>query len=575
MTPRKKAFIFAVALAVALPRAAVIAQGEPESPAEEKPAEDSALAVGGEPESPAVVGPPAPVLDPRQQAVRAAAEASGAEVLRFYDGRDYALAWTSHATLVALNDAAWKVGSEGIPRTLIGIREFREAMDANPGDAIGAVAARDVAATELALRYINWMREGVADPTKLHPKWERVEVDPDGVAFLSEALARPPGEFAEALGAAIRTDAPYMALKEALIRYRKIKDDGGWERTAEPDEPVKVGDPYPDAVALRTRLQVEGDLAAEVVPARVRTDPETRDPLYDEETAEAVKVFQIRHGIEPDGILGPQTVSELNVSASARERSLEINLERMRWMPAEMDDRYVIVNIARSALAAYAGGELVTTMRVIVGEQGGDRHTPVFHNAIEYLIFRPYWNIPVGIAKEEIVPKQRADWGYFGRNHYEIVPGYGAAPGAGVAVTGATLAAADSGSLFVRQKPGKHNALGLIKFIFPNDSAVYLHDTSAPSLFQRTNRDFSHGCVRVEQPAELGAWALGGDGIWSPAKISQMMNDESVHNKQINLEAPLPVYLVYWTASIDENGTIHFDQDIYGHDPKTAAAMGM
>ncbi len=516
-----------------------------------------------------------PAHDPLQAALKVEAESAGGAVLEFYQDRGFSSAWEVMVRRDALNQATWDTGSEGISRTQMDIRSFRDRLKSHPGNDPAAVAARDVATTRFALRYIGWMRHGIVNPVDLHPKWQAIALDQDDVGFLAAALAKPPGEFATELAKAIRNDPTTEALRTALRRYEAIEAEGGWQRIAEPEEAVEPGAPYAEVAQLRARLQVEGDLAADAVPARVERDPESREAIYDEETAEGLRAFQIRHGIEPDGILGPETVGELNIPVTARVRALIVNLERLRWMPLAMPERCVVVNIPRSKLTAYSGGAVATTMRVIVGEKEDGRHTPVFHSDIEYLIFRPYWNIPVGIAREEIVPNQRVDPGYFSRNNYEIVPGYGSGSRAALPATGGNLSAAAAGSLFVRQRPGDGNALGLIKFIFPNDSAVYLHDTSARSLFQRTDRDFSHGCVRVEHPEELGAWALEDNGIWPAVAVRQKMNDETVHSEQVNLKHPLPVYLVYWTASVGTDGLVYFDQDIYDHDFKTAQAMGM
>ena len=341
------------------------------------------------------------------------------------------------------------------------------------------------------------------------------------------------------------------------------------ESLPDPGKILKVGDSYAGVGLLRARLRAEGDLpetASRVVPL-----------TYDAETAKAVEAFQFRHGIDPDGVIGPQTLTELNGPVSHRISALMVNLERLRWLPdpeISSDAPRIEVNIAESSLRMYRGRRRVETLRVIVGKKG-EHQTPIFHGKIRHLIFRPYWNVPASIARKEIGPIATDDPDYLVRNNYEIVPAFGVAPSAALPIHEGTVAAMIQGRYSLRQASGPKNALGLVKFIFPNDSAVYLHDTPNRTLFDRTDRDFSHGCVRVSNPARLAEFTLEANGDWAFDRIDRALNDKTRPNHQVNLAESIPVYLTYRTVAILDDGRVRFDQDIYEHDRPLRARLGL
>jgi murein L,D-transpeptidase YcbB/YkuD len=286
---------------------------------------------------------------------------------------------------------------------------------------------------------------------------------------------------------------------------------------------------------------------------------------------EAVKAFQRRHGLEPDGVIGRDTVAMLDVSMAHRVRQIELAMERMRWLPAMSDRPVVFVNVPLFRLWASdpRTGEEPLRMNVVVGKSV-DHMTPIFVDQMEYVIFRPYWNPPYSITVKEIVPQARRDPAYLDRQNMEIVASGedGAEP---LPATPENLSGVLAGRLRLRQKPGPRNSLGLAKFIFPNADNIYMHGTPAQALFSRARRDFSHGCIRLEDPARLAEWILRDQPEWTRAKIDAAMQAE--RPTRVNLKPPLPVVLFYDTVHVNSDGVVFFVNDIYGDDRQLDAAL--
>ncbi len=487
------------------------------------------------------------------QAIRAQVTKEGGAIAAWYKSRGYVPVWSGER-LGGLAEFIQGMDAHGLKPELFQFQKW-DSYWRNPDQSPDTRASVDIGTTKLALFTIQSLAYGFVNPADVHPKWKELTRKPSAYDFLNAAINE---ESPDRLGKYLLSkvppqDARYREMIKTLARYRKIDSYGGWRNLAATAAPAGPGSTYPQIALLRSRLQAEGDLPPSSGKFRGKT--------IDRQMGEAIKSFQFRHGIDPDGYIGKGTLTELNIPVSARINTLIINIDRLRWMPRTYEQAdHIEVNIAEGALRVYDGGRRVTTMPVIVGVKG-QHQTPVFHGDMKYLVFRPFWNIPLSIAKSEIVPKALADPAYMTTHHYEIYTRKGILPN-----TEANLNKAASGRLNIRQRGGPDNSLGLVKFIFPNDSSVYLHDTDRPELFKAPDRDFSHGCVRVARPAELADIVLRRNGGWSIEDIRAAMNDESRPDRKEDLKRSMPVYLIYWTSMIMGDDRLRFDQDIYGHD---------
>jgi murein L,D-transpeptidase YcbB/YkuD len=288
--------------------------------------------------------------------------------------------------------------------------------------------------------------------------------------------------------------------------------------------------------------------------------------VYDEATRAGVARFQRRHGLTADGVIGSATAKALQVPLSWRVRQIELALERLRWLPDLSRERLIAVNIPMFQLWAWdrvpSHDPPALTMSVIVG-RSLDSRTPVFAERMQYVVFQPYWNVPLSILQNELLPQIRRDPGYLARENMEIVDGAGDhAPV--LAGTTDDIARLGTGNVRVRQRPGPENALGLVKFMFPNRNDVYMHDTPARVLFGRARRDLSHGCIRVQDPVALANWVLGSDRTWTRERIVAAMN--GTPNRRVDLPQPVQVVIFYTTAAALPDGTVQFADDLYGQD---------
>jgi murein L,D-transpeptidase YcbB/YkuD len=377
----------------------------------------------------------------------------------------------------------------------------------------------------------------------------------------------------DALGAGLTRMRPqdegYDALRRELGRMREIVAHGGWPEVPAGRQ-LKPGDSDSPArlEALRQRLRVEGFLSADsnatVTSAPDTTASRTRDTsasrpararpravasgpgVYDKTLSSAVEAFQARHGINVDGMLGEETVKSMNLPATYRAAQIAANLERYRWLPRNLGSRYILVNVPEFKLQAFDSGQKKLEMKVIVGAEYEDRATPVFSDSMEFVIFRPYWNVTDQIAAKEYWPKIQSDPELLARENMEVVN--------------------DHGKQRIRQRPGPKNALGLVKFMFPNDFNIYLHDTPNGSLFNKDVRAFSHGCIRVEKPTELAEFALG----WPADKVQEAMNGTDNHT--VKLPRKIPVYILYFTAFV-RDGQLSFGNDLYLRDEQLTTEM--
>jgi murein L,D-transpeptidase YcbB/YkuD len=383
----------------------------------------------------------------------------------------------------------------------------------------------------------------------------------DFPSILAASLER--GSIAEDLRALAPQHGEYRRLQKALAHYVEIAEAGGWRALpgavaagagASGLAKLKPGDRGSHVAALRQRLAASGDLE----------DGEQSD-LFDDRVAAAVARFQRRHGLEPDGVVGARVVAELNVPVERRLAQIELNLERWRWLPHDLGDRYIFVNIPEYRLEVHERDRVALAMNVIVGAK--DTPTPIFSDTLTHIVFSPYWNVPDSIASGETLPAVQSDPSFLERNRIEVVGTSGRV--VDPSTIDWTSVGGDDTNAFpyrFRQRPGASNSLGLVKFVFPNEHDVYLHDTPADALFKRASRPLSHGCVRVEQPVALAEYLLRGQSEWSDQRIQAAMHGGQ--EQHVKLARPIPVHLMYWTTRADEDGTVQFRQDVYGRDAR-------
>ena len=342
-------------------------------------------------------------------------------------------------------------------------------------------------------------------------------------------------------------------LEDALPQYRQQAADpalqAAWSTPLPPiGRKLEPGKPYAGLSLLTRRLVALGDLPPGTpVPQR-----------YEDPVVAGVTAFQHRHGLEPDGIIGKETFAQLEVSPAVRVRQIELNIERLKQLPYA--SRLLLVNIPEFVLRAYDQGKQMFYMKIIVGKALKTR-TPMFTEEMRFIEFSPYWNVPPSIAREETIPKLRKDPGYFDDQGFEF---YSRQGGIDTALTDENLEAVLQGKLRIRQRPGPKNALGGIKFVFPNNDNIYMHHTPATRLFKKARRDFSHGCIRVEAPLTLALFVLEYESGWDAQRIDVAM--ATGKSATLRLQTPLPVVIAYLTALPGDDGRIRFFPDLYGLD---------
>ena len=403
-------------------------------------------------------------------------------------------------------------------------------------------------------RYLADLRNGRIDPRQIHANFDVQRHTPlDTLALLREAVAGH--RVAETLRQAEPQLPLYASLRQALARYRALADHPAWQFALAPLPGRKLiaGQAYAGVPLLARRLQALGDLpAGTAVPER-----------FEGELVTALQAFQERHGLTPDGVLGQATLQELNVTPAQRTRQIELALERLRWTPFLQGPRMIVVNIPEFVLRAYevhdTQVDVQLTMKVIVGK-ALDTRTPLIEAAMRFIEFSPYWNVPPSIARHETVPRLRRDPAYFEQQGFEFVSASGQVVHT---LSAANLDAVLHGGWRIRQRPGPKNALGDIKFVFPNHDNIYLHHTPAPQLFERERRDFSHGCIRVQAPVALAQFVLRDEPAWTEERIRQAM--EKGESSTLSLKQPLPVLIAYITVLV-KGGRVFFYPDLYGHD---------
>ena len=491
---------------------------------------------------------------------------------KFYERRLYRPAWSDARgpTRLAddLVDALRRADLEGLRSEdyhLAGIEAVLAAVRADdkhgPALAPDRWAELDLLLTDAFLLYGAHLTAGRVNPETLNPEWGSNRRTADVALVLENGLAT--GDIPGAIESLVPTQFGYRRLREALARDREVAAAGGWPAIPE-GVTLQVGDSGAPVAALRRRLRLEDDLGGADDP-----EQESDAARFDETVERAVKIFQQRHGLAADGVVSATTRAELNVPVERRVEQLELNLERWRWLPKDLGHRHIIVNIAAYELEVVDGDSVVLSMRVVVGRPY-DR-TPVLSDTMRYLVLNPYWHVPGALARDELLPKFRHDRSYLARYKMRIFPASGG-DGREVDPTTVDWAATTRGHFpyQVRQDPGPRNALGRIKFMFLNKYNVYLHDTPAGALFAEAQRDFSHGCIRLQHPIELAVVLLQ-DPRWDRDSILLALDDAV--DRTVPLPQPIPIHLLYWTAWAAADGTIQFRRDIHGRDGPLLTAL--
>ena len=461
---------------------------------------------------------------------------------RFYAPRKYAAAWnpqTAAAALWVLRQAPL----QGLDPADYGADELQQQLRSSRADAARFDVARfDVALTTAMLHYLADLRVGRVRSEYHSGKSDARLKRYDPVERLRTGLAA--GKLRDAVQAAEPQLPLYGQVKAALAHYRELAKQP-YPALLVPQAKVKPGGAYPDAQALFERLVLLGDLPGDAPPPA--------EGIYGGKLEEGVRHFQVRHGLEEDGVLGRGTVNALNVPPARRARQLELTLERLRWLPDFGPGPLIVVDLPAYRLWALQNGgtEPPLEMRVVVGS-AVKTETPLFVGQMRYLEFNPYWNVPRSILEKEILPKLARNPAYLKQHDMETVP------------PNASVADLKAGRARVRQRPGAKNSLGPIKFAMPNPMDIYLHSTSARELFERSRRDLSHGCIRVEHPAALAQFVLGGQRRWSADEIQEALQPGPTQH--VDLPRSIPVVLFYATAIVDSEGGARFAADIYGRD---------
>jgi murein L,D-transpeptidase YcbB/YkuD len=491
-----------------------------------------------------------------------------AEFSKFYEANGSSLVWVQNGQIrpqaLALVQVLQKANSRGLePEDYDGPRWSARLLKLQQNPSEQELVTFDTALTVSAMRYVRAVHVGRANPKEFSFQFDSGE----GQFSLAEFLESKVANSADPAAEIQKLEPPfpgYRKLQALLPVYEgyATKDDG--EKLQITVKTIHPGQPYASLRRLGTFLQTIGD-----IPVATQLDPTAT--IYDGALVEGVRHYQDRHGENPTGDLDTRTVNELNTPPWVRIAQIKLTLERWRWIPRSFAAPPVVVNLPEFRLRAMnPDGTVSFYKKVIVGKAYGHK-SPVFQKEIQYVIFRPYWEVPSSIQRNEILPHIQKDPNYIAKNNFQVVTMKGELV-TDSAVSADVLEGMKAGRLRVRQKPGPSNSLGLVKIIFPNPDNVYLHGTDEPKLFSQDARDFSHGCIRVDQPADLVAWVLRNNPGWDVERVKSLMNGDQ-ENLQVNLVTRIPVLIVYGTAAVNEENQIRFFDDIYGYDADLQKAL--
>ena len=482
------------------------------------------------------------------------------KVFEFYEQRQYEPIFVGpdgvnakgRALVAALKDCA----SDGLTPADYQTGELEARLGASD---ITALADLEIRLAKTLIAYGHDLSSGRLKPHKVDRELYIYPEGPGPAALLRGAVV------ADDLSAYLTDLAPaspnYARLKQKLAEFRKMAASGGWVHVPE-GKTLKPGMRDERVRILRQRLLQSGHLKASDIQGLEDKDAD----LFDKVLSNAVKVFQFRYGLTQDGAVGPKTLEALNVPVSERVKTMELNMERRRWMDDDLGEKYVFVNLADFWLKVVDGRHTIHTAPVVVGKTF--HRTPVFSKDMKYIVLNPYWNVPRSIAVNEYLPKLRRDPGALLRQNIKLVSSSGTVDPYSIDWNSIS---SKRFPFRLRQDSGNRNALGRLKFLFPNKHNVYIHDTPSKSLFARTVRSFSHGCVRVKNPRDLAVVLLKGQGNWTRAKIDAAI--ASGKRRIVRLENPIPVHITYLTSWVNKDGTVYFRDDIYGRDKRLAKAL--
>jgi murein L,D-transpeptidase YcbB/YkuD len=474
---------------------------------------------------------------------------------RFYEARAFEPTWKSAAqveALLELIDDSYLEGLDPKDYHADAVLAARKAFADVATLTATQRADYDLVLTDSVIRLGYHLWFGKVDPVSLDPHWNLSrDLGSDPVEAIQAAIdARSMREFAQER--IPRYDPIYAGFKRALAQYRAIAADGGWPRVAG-GPTLKAGMSDARVPVLVRRLAITQDLDLTAVDAASAS--------YDGPVVAAVQRFQQRHGLVPDGVVGPRTLDALNVPVTQRVEQIRANLERARWVLYDPESEFIVVNIASFQAYVVRRGEVIWRSRVVVGRPY--TRTPVFAAEMKYVVFNPSWAVPSSIARNELLPEVRHNARYLESNDIDAIDSEGRVADA----ASVNWANASAGTYRFVQRPGPNNALGRIKFMFPNEHDVYLHDTPSRDLFERTQRAFSHGCIRLDDVYGLAQLLLGWDRATIDATIA------AGATKTVFLEKPLPVMILYWTTQTDADGRVLFFEDLYSRDAAVIAAL--
>jgi len=485
--------------------------------------------------------------------------ASATVLPAMYEQRDFRPAWTNPASVQQLIDALQHIDSDGLDAAdyhLMELETLRSAINAAAQPSAAQQADFDILLTDSLIRVGYHLLIGKVDPVQLDNNWnmDRTLEGLNSVLALSKAI--DDGTIDKLLESLRPQHLAYRRLRQALAHYRDIAARGGWDPVP-PGETLKPGMTDQRVEALRERLARTQDVGG--------TD--LTSPLYDASLETAVKAFQTQHGLAADGVVGKATIEALNVPVEARIDQIRVNLERARWVLHELPQEFVLVDIAGFYVRYIRDGQTIWEGRAQVGKPY--RKTPVFRSRITYLEMNPTWTVPPTILKNDVLPAIKRDLGYLEQKNMRVID-YSHNTIDAHSIDWSRYTGPDFPYL-IRQDPGPENALGRIKFMFPNEHAVYLHDTPSKSLFDRTERAFSSGCIRIENPYQFAELLLDNTQHWDRKAI--MTAIESAETRKVSLPRPVTVILLYWTVEADDNGDVVFKQDIYDRDASILAGL--